>query len=90
MLVKKITLLLVVTVGITTASASTQRGQYAEGRLLAKFKPGITLKADITPKNTGIAMLDSLNNVYRCSKLEPLIPRTKNDNPNKFFPGNRY
>ncbi|MBN1757990.1 MAG: S8 family serine peptidase [Chitinispirillaceae bacterium] len=66
----------------STALANTQHCKYVEGRLLGKFKPGITFKADITPKNTGNPTLDSLNDTYRCSKLEPLIPRTKHDDVN--------
>jgi thermitase len=76
--------LMAITVAITAAFANTQRCEYVQGRLLAKFKAGITLNTEPTLTATGNTVLDSLNATYRCTTMEPLLPRTTHcdaDNP---------
>ncbi|MBN1307712.1 MAG: S8 family serine peptidase [Chitinispirillaceae bacterium] len=79
---KNAMLFITITILASTASAKLTKGEYVEGRLLAKFKAGITVIDGATMANTGIVALDSLNKAYRCSRLEPLLPRAKKDDYN--------
>ncbi len=81
---KNILLLITIAGLASTVSAKLQKGEYVEGRLVGKLRAGITVNTRATPQNTGVVVLDSLNRRYRCIKLEPLLPWTKNDDPGSF------
>lgn len=69
--------LLIVVSFLFLANANTKSSISTEIRLLMKFRNGIHLNSNTYFAATGITRLDSLNEIFDCISMEPLIPILK-------------